>query len=400
MKILDFLGNLLKPSTETGVINIETYRTAENAVQVQAFALFSVINMISTLLTKCRFSVYDRNGEEINKKLWYMLNYRPNVNQNAVEFWYEAFSKFLYAGETLILQKNHDQLLIADNWSYESRALKESLFSEVSREDFTFRGSYGMSSVLFFRRRNADVRAVLNSIYAMYEDLLKTAAKKYKRSSYEKGILEISGVARGDRDFEKKFDALMNNYFKSYFAEGNKVLPLNEGYTYKPGTAESTKKYSNEVSDMTAMFEDGLARAAQAFLIPVSLIRGDVAGAKDAYNIMMSNCIDPVAKLVSAELTSKFFSPEEISGGARVIMDTKNIKHVDIFEVASHLDKLIAAGIISIDEGRIESGYNPLNQEWSRQHYITKNYTTAAGNLLEGGENENGTEKSDVGDQE
>jgi Phage portal protein. len=193
-------------------------------------------------------------------------------------------------------------------------------------------------------------------------------------------------------------EKIINDRFKKYFSRGNHVLPLFEGYEYKSETAESTKKYSNEVTDMKELVGEALARAAQAYKVPVGLIRGDVAGIKDAYTMLLTNCIDPIAAMLSEGFTTAVFSEEEIIDGCEIVADTSNLKHVDIFDMAGSIDKLIASGFLSIDEVRLASGLKPLNEEWSKAHYMTLNYTTAqasveAGNEVTGADNDEGSEE-------
>ena len=42
-------------------------------------------------------------------------------------------------------------------------------------------------------------------------------------------------------------------------------------------------------------------------------------------------------------------------------------------------DKLIASGMMNIDETRDKAGLTPTGEKWARRHYITKNYTTTQG---------------------
>lgn len=387
MKITDFFRGIFRKDFAEKSIDFSTYTSSvdENYVAIHAHALFTVIDLISSLLSKCEFKVY-KNGEEYNKAMYDILNFQPNRNQNAVEWKKEIFTKLLYQQEVLIVQKK-DQFLIADGYNLEQRVLKDYLFTEVSRQDFTFNNAFSMRDVLYLKYGNVDIDAFMSNVLDFYTKLMSTAAKKYHRSSEEKGILKVSSRAQGDPDYEETFKELMNEYFSAYFGKGNSVLPLFEGYEYEPGTAESTKKYSNEITDVCTIFEQALIRAAQAYRVPPSLVRGDVASINDAYNVMLTNCIDPIAELVSRELTIKLFSQEERIKGCSIEVDTTAVKHTDLFDVASGADKLIASGTASIDEVRKHAGLKEINEDWSQQHFITKNYQTADMTNQEGGEN-------------
>ena len=60
------------------------------------------------------------------------------------------------------------------------------------------------------------------------------------------------------------------------------------------------------------------------------------------------------------------------------MVDTTQIKHIDIFDISTAVDKLLSSGYASIDELRVLSGMLPLNTDWSRKHWMTKNYTEIA----------------------
>jgi len=375
-KITDFLGKLFTKKREGGTINLETYRETERLFSLQVFAIACTADLIATLVSKAKFDLYSSKEKPERTEMWYQINYRPNKNQTATEFWKEVVYKLLTCGEVLVLRKNQG-LLIADNFNKEEFYLKDSVFSEVSRGNYTFDGSYRMSNVMYMRMHNAELDGLMGELYGMYNKLMETANSKYFRSNMEKGILEVSAVAKGSPTFEQDFGKLMNDYFKSYFSDGNKVLPLFEGYKYNAGTAESTKKYSNEITDVKTIFEEVMARTAQAFKVPVNLMRGDVASINDSYNILLSNCIDPICVQISDELTEKCFDVKDVLKGQKIVMKTNNIKHVDIFSAAGALDKMFGSGMVTIDEGRTEIGMHPLKTEFSQTPFITLNYQPA-----------------------
>ena len=103
---------------------------------------------------------------------------------------------------------------------------------------------------------------------------LETASNAYVKSGGQKGILEISPMAQGQNDFEKKFDTLMNNYFKTYFDAKNAVLPLWGGIKYTPQTAGETKRTVSEATDYISMLNDALEKAAIAFNVSPAIVKG------------------------------------------------------------------------------------------------------------------------------
>ena len=80
MKIIDWLHGLFRPP-EAGIYNIDSYRIqAEKHAALDAFALFTAVHLISSLLSACEFRTF-RRGTELHGEEWYSLNVRPNKNQ-------------------------------------------------------------------------------------------------------------------------------------------------------------------------------------------------------------------------------------------------------------------------------------------------------------------------------
>lgn len=381
IKIVDWFSRFFRG--KTGTINIATYQEANNSIALEAFALYSVIDMIASLLSKCEFRTYAEN-KEIKGLEWVSLNVSPNRNQNATEFWQELYRKLLYQREIIIVDINGEKI-IPDSYSKQEYAILDTRFTDVTRKDFTFNKTFDERNVYHFTYSNIDAQVFIDSIFQMYQNLITLASGKYERSGGEKGILSVSAQAQGDPNFEDNFKNLMNNHFKAYFENKNAVLPLWSGYDYKTSTSDSAKKYSNEISDIKTLVDEALARASQAYRVPPALIRGDVAGIKDAYDVLLTNCIDPLAKMISQELTRKQFTKEQIADGYSIELDTRCIKHIDIFDISASADKLIASSVYNTNEIRRVIGDKTIDEEWANQYARTKNYETIE--ALKGGEN-------------
>lgn len=374
MKIIDWFGRIFAKSQKTVILS-EYRNDLQNSIALESFALFTTIEMIASLIAKCEFKTY-KNGKEFKGYEWHSLNVKPNKNQNSTAFWQEVIGKLLFYGEVLVISVSN-QLIIADDFQKDEFAVKETEFTQVSRGDLTFNRKFKMSDVLYLRYSNNDVMSIINNIFGMYEKLIESASDKYIKAGGQKGILEISALAQGDKDFEKKYTKLMNEHFKSYFNANDAVLPLWEGMKFVPTTSDSAKKTTNEITDISKLVDDAMSRAAQAFKVPPALVRGDVAGIKDAVDMLLTVCIDPLADMIGEELTGKKFTPDEVISGQYIGVDTTCIKHIDIFDIAANADKLISSSMLSPDETRGKAGLNPTGEEWAQKHYMTKNYSNA-----------------------
>lgn len=371
-KFRDFLDNLIFKNVKNGeLINLSTYKPSsdELSLMIDAYALHSAIEIKAKLLANCEYKTY-RGGKEIRGPTWVQLNYKPNVNQSATEFWTELYSKLFYYEEALVFQFE-DQWIIADGFDRDDYALRETIFRNVYRGDFTYGRSLKISEVFYFAHSSEATRSLKLGLLQQYDRLVSSAAESYKKSGGEKVLLNIPASAQGDSKFAEKFNDLMNNRFRSFFEKKNAVLPLTNGMQ---GSFHSAAGSGKEVEDIERLVSSSLKQAAIAQGISPALLTGEVAGIKEALDWSLTVGIDPAANIVSEEITTKLNSRDEIANGNFIVADTTNIKHIDIFDIAGSVDKLISSGFLDIDEARSSAGLQKTGEEWAQKHYLTKNY--------------------------
>lgn len=372
MNVWEWFKGFFK-GAKPGTIDVAAYRAdTQTQIALEAYALLTVIDLIASLVSKIEFRTY-RNGREQQGLEWASLNFRPNRSQNAAEFRKELVFRLLYCNEALVIVSDDGQKLIAETFAKEEFALNETRFTDVTRNGYTFRRTFYSSDVCYLRHSTVGSRAFLGNLMGMYESMIATASDQYQNANGEKGVLNISAIARGQPDFEERFKKLMNNYFKAYFSSRNGVLPLFDGYTYN--RTSTSGNYQNHVSDVRTLMTDALTRAAQALQVPAALVTGDVAGIGDAYKVLLTGCIDPLCGMIARELTGKQFTLREIADGCAIEADTSAILHTDLIEAAANVDKLIGSGW-SHNEVRRALGQHRLDEAWADEHYITKNYQT------------------------
>jgi HK97 family phage portal protein len=373
MKIIDWLGRLFRPP-EAGVYHLDSYRAeSEQKAALDAYALFTVVHLIANLLSGCEFRTY-KNGEELHGEEWAALNIRPNKNQNAGIWKAELVSRLLLSGEVLCIQATDNQRMIAESFTRNERAFGDT-FEQVKRSDMTFPGVYPVSEVIWLTTP-VNARAIwMRGIMELYEKLIDSAADRFQKADGERGILKISAVERGKQDFAEKFDKLMNQYFKNYFASKSAVLPLFDGYDYTAQTTGTGRSgtYTNDLSAVKTLTDEAISRAAQLFGIPPSYVRGDAAGIEQAQAAMLTNCIKPLASMLSAELTGKIYSGKDILNGCRIIVDTSSILHHDLIRDAGNTNKLLGAGW-TLNEIFHVYGLPESAEDIANKRFITKNY--------------------------
>lgn len=387
MGFLDFIKSFLSPDQQTIYVTQRALIGQESKLSIEMFAITSAINMVASAISKCEFKTYIKGVEEKADE-YYSWNVEPNKNQNSSQFIQEFVSKLLYYNECLVMDFA-GQLVIADGFYQNEFATVENYFTGVWRGTMKFDRTFKMSEVLYFKLGSDDIRNLLSGLLKGYSDLLNMGISKYKRSGGRKGILDINATATGDKNFQTKFDDLMNNRFKSYFEAENAVLPLHNGYKYEEQGGEGSKKSTSEIVDIAAITKESFDRVAQAFKIPPSLLRGDIADVGNLTDNFLTFCIDPIVEMLDEEIIRKRYGKAALLADTYLRIDTTAIKHIDLFGISTSFDKLIASGGYSIDELRIKAGDVPLNTDFSEKHWMTKNYqdVETAGQAVEGGGN-------------
>lgn len=371
MKFMDWIADFFGVES-TIYVTQKALAASETQLAIEAFAITSAINLIASSISKCEIKTYVKKVEFKGDE-YYTWNVQPNINQNSSQFMQKLITKLLYENECLVLDIN-GQLIIADSFYQNEYAVQENSFTSVASGTLSFSKTFMMNEVMYFKLGDTDIRKLLSNLLKGYASLSSQAMGKYKLSGGEKGILKIDSAATGDKAFQTKFDELMNVRFKNYFESENAVLPLHKGYEYTKQAGDGSKKSTSEIVDIALVTKEIFERVAQAFKIPPALLRGDIADVGIITDNYLTFCIDPILDMVGEEGNRKRVGKTAYLQGNYMMIDSSNIKHIDLFSISDAFDKLIACAAYSPDELRIKCGDVALNTEWSKKHYITKNY--------------------------
>ena len=338
---------------------------------IREMAFWNTVNIISNAVSKCEFKTYVR-GKETKGAEYYLWNIEPNKNQNSSNFINKWLAQLYRNNEYLIIESN-GQLLVADSFVKKEYALYEDTFTEVTVKDFTFNKTFKQSEVLYGRLSEKNMRQVTNALYESYSKLIFYSMKAYQKSRGTKGIFSYETMPVAGTEERKAFDSLIGEKFKKFMESGDAILPLGRGQTYED---IGSKTYSSESTrDIRALIDDISDFTAKGFNMPPVITRGDVQDTSKAVDQMLTFCIDPLVDNLQEEINRKRIGKAEFLKGTKVVIDTRTIKHIDILESATAVDKLISSGCYSINDIKKVMGDEPINEEWANKHFITKNYT-------------------------
>ncbi len=378
MNIFTWVINKVRGSTgtKTKKLAIEDYipEALADEVYIRELAFWTCVNKIANALTKCEFKTYVKN-KEVKEKEYYIWNVEPNKNQNAAAFLTKLIGTLYRNNEALVIEEK-GELYVANSFSKEEKALLEYEFTNVTVDNFTFQKKYYQSQVLYFTLNSENVRSLLNGMYESYKTLMTYAMKSYQKSRGSRGILNIDAMAESKDNFSETFTDLMSKHFKKFFDSENAVLPLFDGYSYTD-LSQSSKTYSTESTrDIKALADDIFDFTARALSFPPSLAKGDVQDTSKATEELLTFCLDPLARILEKEINRKRYGLSGFQNGNRVRIDTRAVKHYDLFDIATPVDKLISSGLFTINDILKIMGEPEIEEEWAKQHFITKNYAT------------------------
>lgn len=360
-------------------------------------ALYIAKSYLASALSMCEFKTYE-GDRSVKGELYYALNISPNPNQNGSQFVYDIVDRYIYDGGALMVQpsKNKNHFYIADSFSPERHPLLENEFASVVVEQESLNQTFMASDCCYFRMENDQLSSIINSMYKDLGTLLASAMQSYKNGNGERFVFTSKSRDSGVREEGIKKQEEINDRLKTFIRNPNGVLPIYEGQHFERlapnGNASS--------ADVIALKKEIFETTAMALKIPKSMMYGDMTNIDQIMTQFLTFGVDNFANMISKELTRKFYGFNSWDGGKRRVMcDTSRIVHVDMFQVADKLDKLIASGVTSIDEVRNPIGLDALNTDFSNAHWVTKNYSLIQDALaeltsnLKGGENNNAKDK-------
>lgn len=373
--IVDFMGNA-RTTNADGTEYQTIIGDLKGEIFYKELALYTAITLIANAISKCEIKTF-RNKKEEKDRIYYALNVAANANQNSSQFWHKVIEKMVYDGEAIAIDMN-DKLYCADSYSPEIYPILGNKYSAITVDNFTFNKVFTSEEVLRFQLDNKHLKKLIDGLYAQYGQLMAHAIKSFNKSNSEKYKLKMSNVKAGDEKFNKIFEEVIKKQLKTFLESDNAVYPEFEGYNLEDLSPKSNIKDSSDIRDLR---KDIFEIVGQTFKIPTSIMLGNITNMNEIVKVFLTFCIDPIADMIGEELTRKIYSFEEWQKGCYIKIDTSTINHIDILDVAEKVDKLISSGVNCIDEVRAIIDYPAIDTEFSKTHFITKNYDTIENRL-------------------
>lgn len=369
--INDFLEKLFPVKEKYGPDASSVVIDIPAELYYKELAIYTASSLISNAISRSEIRTFER-GIPVKKRDYYLLNVSPNMNETSSVFWHKVINRVIRNGEALVVEAG-GSLYCADSYTRAlERPILGDIYESVAVGNFTFNKKFDQSDSYLFRLDNINVRTLIDGMYAEYGKILSSAAKALKQSNGQKYKLHIDGVKAGDTEFNDEFNNFITKQLKTYMESDNAVYPEFDGYKLEADPTYGNGK-SGSASDFVALKKELFSSVAGAFHIPESMMTGNITNMADIIGSFLTFGADPYADMIT-EALNKEAGVDNFLAGNYYQVDTSRIMHRDAFDVAADVSNLISSGVKCIDEVREMLGDAPLNTDWSKKHFITKNF--------------------------
>lgn len=380
--IVDFLGNVLgEDGTPTGSKIFEAEercRWMEVARSILESYCIAAIQMSEVRIYRSADA-----PEAADHESW-LWNVSPNPNMSHAEFVSEMLHVALTDRDGALVvpvtRNRQTQLWLADGYSINEQPGREDRYEYVSIGGSTevARRSYRAGEAYRFRLMPCPG----------WSDLLKLAVKEYQAlGSVAEAAFEDANAMRyklstevpvsGNDKNMQRIAEYIDQSLKPFLKGDRGVLPVYKGFDLTRLAGSSSAASWRRSEDVINIRKDMFDAVAACFRVPVSLLYGNTNNFEAVWTSFVTFCVDPIARAMADEIARKTLTEDEWMAGGRVVVDTSHIKHVDLFDVADKVEKLVGSSIDTPNEIRTFTGQRAVRADGMDEYQRTKNFETA-----------------------
>lgn len=380
--MVNWLNRVFRRNEEIDwMFDLDLLKDTSERAYLKKLAIQICVNHIADTVSQSRFKVRSKN-EGMDKHIEYLLNQRPNRNQNASQFWQQVIYKLINDNEVLIIQTDSEELVIADDFVKEDFTFYDSVFKNVTAVGHTWERNFLMSDVFYLEYSNGQMKQIIDGLFDDYSEIFGRLVKYQLHAHQLRATFSLGTLGRKTQDTRDKFQGFVDKLTESFSKNTVAVVPLQDGTEYKEHSSGGSTQSVEEVNKALNGFID---KVAMALKIPKSLLYGDMADTNEASKNYMKFCVNPLIKQISDEFTSKLFERSEIEQ-KNYKLEIYPMTLENVFERATAIDKLISSSAYTPNEIRIKMGDEPSDDPKMNEHIRTKNYESVDEEASRGGE--------------
>lgn len=367
--------------------DLDLWEPEAHRIYLRRMAVDTVANFVARSFAQSEFKVMRKDTAKRNSELYYRLNVQPNPNQSASEFWQELIYHLLVDGEVLAVQTDTGDLVIADSFSHDERALYPDTFSGVTVGTYTYQRSFSMDDVLYLTYSNAPLSRYVSGLFQDTSELYGRMYQAALRDKQIRGIVKVGAMTGTEAKKQATLQNYINTIFKQYRNRSVAIVPTPAGLDYEETNTQARTSGDSPASMLTTLKQGLIDDIAQLVGVPPVLLHGQQAQIDQAQQMYLDYCLRPLEKRIEAAGNALWFTKAEYQHGNH--LDIVGLDRADVMKLAESLDKLRAGGFITGDQGLVMLGLDPTGKPEMQEYYVTKNYDSASNN--------SGTSSTDAG---
>lgn len=383
--LVDWLGNVLdeeatpaKSSTSSGELRCYWMEVAREVIESYAIAALqlSPIRIYQTA-----------DGEESTGHDSWLWNVSPNPNQSRADFMSELLHRALNDEDGALVVPirigGTTTLWIADGFNVDVKPGREDVYRYISVNGSTeaTRKSYRARDVYRFKLNPPGWNRYLALATDEYQRLGTFASNAFADSGASRYKLRTQIPVNGGQKQMDKVAEYIEQSLKPFITGERGVLPTYKDFDLERLGGASSAASWRKSEDIIAIRKDMFDAVAMCFRVPVSLMYGNTNNFESVWTSFMTFFANPLMRGIEDEIARKSLDEADWSRGAHVVVDTTHVKHVDIFDVADKVEKLVGSSIDTPNEIRSFTRQQPVKADGMDDYQRTKNFETAGGGV-------------------
>jgi len=315
-----------------------------------------------------------RNMNSMYRRWDYRFNVSPNPDQSSTDFWKEVVNRILRKEDGAVIwsSREQDAIYLLDAYSVEEEGFKENTYTDLSYRGETLRYKEKSSDIIHLRLTDRSISRSLQEALGDYETTLNAVMDNFVFRNGVKFKLHHDELASGDIEKRNAELEYVQDILSAYINGETDVFIENDGTSLSIlDTGSSTTRIPS--ADVVALRKDVFDMVATTMHIPPGILNGDLNAFESMFNAFLTLAVDPIAQIMSAELTRKVFTPYEIQRGYHIEAYTGGIQHADVYRNASNIYAYIGSGH-SINDVRDNSGEELSDHPLANVPFISKNF--------------------------
>lgn len=332
-----------------------------NDTHLKQSALDTVIGKIKNT---SNLILFDTKDDKIN----YILNAKPNPNENKSDFRNKIIERMLMDGECLVLKIN-DKLYVADSFSVSGSELREKTYKDIVIGDLVMNRYFKSSEVLHFKNTNNKLKRFIKDLDESYAKLFNRLIEVHMRNNQIRIYAEFAQGKKDDNSQQKYKDFLrgMEDKIRN---DSVAVIPTQKDWKPNENAQNYESRSIKEVGDLENMYVRQVANILQ---VPPLLFSGDLADVSQHKDSYIKDCIRPLMQIIADEVNAKYFKKHEYDKGNYVKVNAIHALFNSELEMGNATEKMVGSGVWTIDDILELQGKKRENNIVTTQRYLTKN---------------------------